>query len=1260
MDDHSHYKQKSANPRENANPVSIFTLFYIIPTFFYGYRKTINEDDIYETLPAHKSCNLGTNAIESWNEEVCRATKLKVTPSLRKVIIKLLFREYLVCSCYAVVCELIAKPLQAYFLGELILSYSDKAEQKEKPYVYALGIVVCIFTFSFLVHPLLLESYHISLKVRVICSSLIYRKVLRLSKRALEQTTAGQILNLISNDVNVFDKIVFTSQYLWIAPIQTIIVLTLMYKEIGVSSFPGVFLLICFIPLYIALGRMTTKYRLKSSVERDHRLRFMNEAIQGINVIKMYAWEGAFSKIVIGIRKLEIYFIKLGLYIRTVYLAYGLFTTIAIFASITSVVLLDQSLDAKTVFMTMSLLYLSSGTLNFILPQGLIFLSEIVVSINRITQFLLCDETTTVAISPRTDLAISIRNGSSAQSILSNLNLEIKSGGLTAIIGSVGSGKTSLLNLILGEIPLSTGEIQLTGNVSFAPQEPWIFSATIRQNVLFGAEWCETRYKDVIRCCALERDLKLFPYGDQTIVGEKGTSLSGGQKARISLARTVYRDTDVYLLDDPLSAVDAQVGQHIFGKCIKTFLKGKTIVLVTHQLHYLKRVEDIVVLDKGQIIAKGTRSMLEKSGFDFSQYLQQNTEGDGEYFKSEDFHATIIQKTAMKTGSTAGQTTGTKFISAETYRDYFCASKSHTVLIMAVLSFILTQFTISGSNYFLAYWVNMENENSKNKDTRLVYICTYATIVMACLLCTIARSVYFVKLVTTSSKVLHNKMFANVVNATIRFFGTNSSGIILNRFAKDLGTIDELLPNAILVAARTTLSILGVFCVICFVNPLFLIPTLVMVVILFYIRSFYLTTNLNILRVEGRVRGPLYGHVNASLQGLSTIRAFKNQETLTNEFYHHQDTHSAALEMALVTSRAFAYWLDLLCALYITLLTTYYIFYADAHNGNVGLIISQALQLMAQLPWGVRQITDVENFMVCVERVLEYDTIEKEQREDTEGKEFPSSWPTFGKIELKGVYLKYSHDDPYALKNLSFVIRPLEKVGIVGRTGAGKSSIIAALFQLVETEGSILIDEFDIKNLKLHDLRTKMSIIPQEPVLFSGTVRYNIDPFNEYDDRTIWKALEEVRLKELVAGLSAGLHFEISPDTANFSVGQRQLICLARAIVRNNKILLLDEATANVDLKTDEIIQETIRTKFSCCTVITIAHRLNTVIDSDKILVLDSGVAVEFDHPYVLLQNKDGAFYNLVQQTEKVMADALFDLARKNYSKSPINSNGEG
>jgi ATP-binding cassette subfamily C (CFTR/MRP) protein 4 len=401
----------------------------------------------------------------------------------------------------------------------------------------------------------------------------------------------------------------------------------------------------------------------------------------------------------------------------------------------------------------------------------------------------------------------------------------------------------------------------------------------------------------------------------------------------------------------------------------------------------------------------------------------------------------------------------------------------------------------------------------------------------------------------------------------------------------------------------------------------------------------------SIKRIESINRSPIYAHLAESVKGLTTIRAFEAQQILQREFENYQNTHSSAFYMFLGSNRAFATWLDLICVFYV-LFVTVIALTGETYAGNVGFMITQGMSLTGMFQWGIRRWSELENEMTSVERVIEY--IELDHEMDNQTKEPSVLWPSFGNVEFKSVFMQYSPNDPYVLKNLNLTIKPREKVGIVGRTGAGKSSLISILFRLVNFEGNIFIDDVDTKEISLNALRSKISIIPQEPVLFSGSVRKNLDPFDEYQDNQIWNVLEEVRLKEFVTDLPSGLYSNLSEGGSNFSVGQKQLICLARALLRNNKILILDEATANVDPQTDELLQKTIRTNFADCTVLTIAHRLHTIMDSDRILVMDDGVIAEFDHPHKLLQSK-GMFYKLVMETGKRMGENLIEIAKQNY-----------
>ncbi|XP_066143763.1 probable multidrug resistance-associated protein lethal(2)03659 isoform X2 [Euwallacea fornicatus] len=1318
---------RKPNPREDAFPLSSATFWYTIGTFLQGARKELEESDLTETLLEHKSSRLGNLIEKSWKGEEVRARKSNRQPSLLRVLIRVFGWEFMFYGLVLFISEAI-RMAQPLLLGQLIQFYMPNHLNisLEQAYWYAGGVVLCSLSNVLISHPYMMGVCHLGMKMRIACCSLIYRKSLRLSKTALAQTTVGQVVNLLSNDVNRFDVAMIFAHHLWLGPVQTALCTYLMYLQVGISAVIGVVALIVFIPLQIYLGKRISIFRLRTALRTDERVRLMSEIIHGIQVIKMYAWEKPFAKLVELVRRTEIKAIKRSSYMRGIQLSFIIYNTrIAIFASILAYVLFGYNVTAEKVFVLTSFYNILRQTMTVFFPQGIGQVAEAMVSIGRLNKFMQYSETETARASKEANIQsttsqesgtkknqfeIYIKNAyakwteSMSENTLADISLMVPSGGLLAVIGPVGSGKSSLLHLMLKELSLTSGDLEINGRLSYASQEPWLFAGSVRQNILFGLPMDRARYNAVIRECCLERDFQLLPYGDKTIVGDRGVSLSGGQKARINLARAVYKHADIYLLDDPLSAVDTHVGKALFEKCVSGFLKSKTVVLITHQLQYLKDVDHIVFLDNGQIKAEGSYRVLQRSGLDFTNLLDKDSSEeipDVKEFRRR--MSSQVSKPERENSIHSGNSLEVEApkeveeqkssgsVGAKVYSAYFKAGGNAYVISMTFFLFFVAQFLGSLIDYFITFWVNIEQKDFTNSYTttnglntsvivlrvtdsissgpltntvvaqtvakdfwhfsRETCIYVYSTLMVLLVVFTLLRAFVFFAVCMRASTNLHNNMFQSITRASMRFFNTNSAGRILNRFSKDMGAIDEMLTSSLVDVLQIGLALLAIIVMVAAVKLWILLPTVVIGVVFHFMRIFYLKTSRSIKRLEGTTRSPVFSHLNATLQGLTTIRAFKAEEILSQEFDSHQDLHSSAWFSFISSSRAFGYWLDLVCIVYITLVTfSFLVIGNEKYGGNVGLAITQAIGLTGMFQWGMRQSTELENQMTSVERVLEYSSIEHEpDLESKPAKKPPKSWPSEGKIEFKHVFLKYFHSDPPILKDLNFVVEPKEKVGIVGRTGAGKSSLINALFQLTETSGAIIVDEVDITQIGLHDLRPKISIIPQEPVLFSGTMRKNLDPFDEYSDSQLWRALEDVELKEAVEDLSSGLNSQMAEGGSNFSVGQRQLVCLARAILRNNKILVMDEATANVDPQTDALIQYTIRRKFEDCTVLTIAHRLNTVMDSDKVLVMDAGSVKEYDHPFVLLQAKSGMLYGMVQQTGKAMAEALYEVAKQNF-----------
>ncbi|CAG2163513.1 unnamed protein product [Oppiella nova] len=1010
----------------------------------------------------------------------------------------------------------------------------------------------------------------------------------------------------------------------------------------------------------------------------------MNEIIKGMAVIKMYAWEKHFSKLISEARKKEMAKIRGSTLLRALNISISIIAArVILFAIFIVYVLLGGQLKAETVFVTMSIFNTIRNTMTWFFPQSIALAAEIYVSCQRVQRFLLLEEienqsieykdndfvneknknnmniylnnmeTIDAKVDPK-DISIRVDEMSAKwnpdveMSTLKNITCSVNPGELLAVIGPVGSGKSSFLMSLMNEIEVTSGSVEVNGSIAYASQESWSFNSSILQNIMFGKPYDSKKWREVISVCAMNRDLKLFPFGEKTLVGERGVSLSGGQKARITLARALYNDADIYLLDDPLSAVDSEVAKHIFEKCITDYLKSKTVVLVTHQIQFIKKATKILVLKDGRPLAFGSYDELNNSGIDFMSLIsEEKTENEKkkEESKSEELliaEQIIARKRTISTLSTKSdvdvevsapkledETKASGSIDAKVYADYIRAGAGPVLLTMAILSTLISQGLFHYSDIWLSDWTNAEDaRNISLEYDQTNNIIIYSVLVATTFVTLIIRSGTFFMMCVIASVNLHNSIFYRLMRAPIAFFDNNPVGRILNRFTKDVGIVDEQLPLCSYDLNIIVTQLIGTIIVVALVNWYLIFPALVLIFFILQIRWLYIKTGRDLKRYENMARSPMYNHMTTTLNGLATIRAFKAQHMFMQQYYRYQNDHTSTYFMCFSASRALG-----------------------LPGGSAGLAFTMALGLTGMTQWGVRQSAEVENQMTSVERILEYSRLTSEAELESVTK--PAlDWPQEGRIQLKDVYLTYENSPKPTLINLNCIIRGGEKVGVVGRTGAGKSSILAALFRMHEIEGNIIIDGIDCKSIGLHDLRKKMSIIPQDPIAFIGSLRKNLDPFDEHSEDKIWDVLAEVQLKEAVNEMPGRLDYQLSESGGNLSVGQRQLICLARAILRRNRILVLDEATANVDHKTDSLIQRTIRENFADCTVITIAHRLNTIIDSDRVLVLDAGRVIEFDRPYLLLQNNTGMFYKLVKQTGIAMASDLFRAAKEAFDKT--------
>ena len=756
-------------------------------------------------------------------------------------------------------------------------------------------------------------------------------------------------------------------------------------------------------------------------------------------------------------------------------------------------------------------------------------------------------------------------------------------------------------------------------------------------------------------------DLKLLPLGLHTIVGERGVQLSGGQKARVNLARAIYGDESIILLDDPLSAVDAECANHIFNQVVKGQLKDKTRILVTHATQFLDQVDRVIIMeadvtDKGTVFGRirqiGTYTELlsaeKESTFSFVEELRLPHHKEQEVDQEHEIVIKKSQPVKYEEDKIAGSMR--KMI----YLKYITLSMGFIAVPLLLMTIISPEVISIYQQQYAINWLQRENEHKKsaNGTTKLGKVHDHATIpdyqtyvglAVGTILAILVRTVVYMAVIHGAGVTLHNRALYAVVRSPMRFFDATPIGTIINRFSKDTFFMDERWSIVSHLASCGSANILAAIALVIAANYWFIIPLTLLSVVLILIARYFIRTSVELRRIEAVKRSPIMSQISSTLAGLATIRASGQIDVYEAQHYQMRDDHTRCWVLYVAANHWFAYRLDKLNVCLNVLASFLLVSLRDQVGATVaGLALVVTFNTTDAFQWTVRMCTETENVTTAIERIFTFAELPSEaplrsanESRATKDINCMECSNSDGVMEFQNVKLKYnpSQEADYVLHDLTFKTKPFEKIGIVGRSGAGKSTIFQALLRMFEPEGEILLDGRPTKEMGLHELRKAIGIIPQESLLFSGTLRNNLDPFSEYDDEEMWNVLKKVEIKSYVTAQEGRLDMKIQEGGSNLSVGQRQLLCLARALLRNCKFLIIDEATANVDKKTDEKIQRTIRETFFECTVLTIAHRINTIIDSDRVMVIDAGRLVEFDDPIVLLKKRESIFYNLVKET---------------------------
>ncbi|CAN6819151.1 unnamed protein product [Brassica oleracea] len=1110
----------------------------------------------------------------------------------------------------------------------------------------------------------------VGIRMRSSLVAMIYEKGLTLSCHSKQGRTSGEIINFMTVDAERIGNFSWYMHDPWMVLLQVGLALWILYRNLGLASVAALIATILVMLVNFPFGRMQERFQEKLMEAKDNRMKSTSEILRNMRILKLQGWEMKFLSKIFDLRKSEEGWLKKYVYNSAVisFVFWGAPTLVSV-STFGACILLGIPLESGKILSALATFRILQEPI-YNLPDTISMVVQTKVSLDRIASYLCLDnlQPDVVETLPQggSDIAVEVRNStlswdvSSESPTLKDISFKVLPGMKVAVCGTVGSGKSSLLSSILGEVPKVSGSLKVCGTKAYVAQSPWIQSGKIEENILFGKPMERERYEKVLEACSLSKDLEILSFGDQTVIGERGINLSGGQKQRIQIARALYQDADIYLFDDPFSAVDAHTGSHLFKEVLLGLLSSKSVIYVTHQVEFLPAADLILVMKDGRISQAGKYNDILSSGTDFMELIGAHQEAlavvssvdassvsekpalggqedaiglDGKQESqdvkndkpdTEETKRQLVQEEEREKGSVA----------LDVYWKYITLAYGGALVPFIVLAQVLFQLLQIGSNYWMAWAtpVSKDVEAPVNISTLMI---VYVALAVGSSVCILVRATLLVTAGYKTATELFHKMHHCIFRSPMSFFDSTPSGRIMNRASTDQSAVDLDIPYQFGSVAITVIQLIGIIGVMSQVSWLVFLVFIPVVAASIWYQRYYIAAARELSRLVGVCKAPLIQHFAETISGSTTIRSFNQESRFRGDNMRLSDGYSRPKFYSAGAMEWLCFRLDMLSSLTFAFSL---VFLISIPTGVIdpslaGLAVTYGLSLNTLQAWLIWTLCNLENKIISVERILQYASVPSEPPLVIESNRPEQSWPSRGQVDIHDLQVRYAPHMPLVLRGITCTFKGGLRTGIVGRTGSGKSTLIQTLFRIVEpSAGEIKIDGVNILTIGLHDLRLRLSIIPQDPTMFEGTVRSNLDPLEEYTDDQIWEALDKCQLGDEVRKKDLKLDSSVSENGENWSMGQRQLVCLGRVLLKRSKILVLDEATASVDTATDNLIQKTLREHFSDCTVITIAHRISSVIDSDMVLLLSNGIIEEYDSPVKLLENKSSSFSKLVAE----------------------------